>query len=70
MPDLNELKEMMSGLTQGPISLPVLIVIGIGLMYLGRAAAHGLIRALARTLHDALHMVGQIAEVGRRAARR
>ncbi|TDJ01740.1 MAG: hypothetical protein E2O73_03655 [Deltaproteobacteria bacterium] len=59
MPDLNELKEMMSGLTQGPMSLPVLIVIGIGLMYLGRAAAHGLIRALARTLHDALHMVAK-----------
>ncbi len=56
MPDL---KELMSGLTQGSISLPVLILIGIGLMYLGRAAAHGLIRALASTFHDALHTVAK-----------
>ncbi|MEE8313332.1 MAG: hypothetical protein V3R91_03350 [Myxococcota bacterium] len=56
MPDL---KELMSGLTQGPISLPVLILIGIGLMYLGRAAAHGLIRGLANTFHDALHTVAK-----------
>jgi hypothetical protein len=59
MPGLNELKELMSGLTQGPISMPVLIVIGIGLMYLGRAAAHGLIRTLAHTVHDLLHMVAK-----------
>ena len=54
-----ELKELMSGLMQGPLSLPVLILIGLGLMYLGRAAAHGLIRGLARTFHDALHAVAK-----------
>ncbi len=54
-----ELKELMSGLMQGPLSLPVLILIGLGLMYLGRAAAHGLIRGLARTFHDALHTVAK-----------
>ena len=56
MPDL---KELMSEMTQGPISLPVLILIGIGLMYLGRSAAHGLIRTFARTIHDLLHMVAK-----------
>ncbi len=56
MPDL---KELMSGLTEGQISLPVLILIGIVLLYLGRAAAHGLIRALARAVHDALYMVSK-----------
>ena len=56
MPDL---KELMSGVMEGQISLPVLILIGIGLLYLGRTAAHDLIRALARALHDALYMVSK-----------
>ena len=56
MPDL---KEMMTGLMQSPMALPLLLLGAILLLYLGRTAAHGVIRALARTVHDALHLVSR-----------
>ena len=56
MPDL---KEMMTGLMQPPMALPLLLLGAILLLYLGRTAAHGVIRALARTVHDALHLVSR-----------
>jgi len=53
MPDL---EEMFAGV---PLSLPVIALIAVAVMYLGRSAAHGLIRALFHTVHDTFHLLAR-----------